>query len=253
MRCARTGVRALRGHSTWQRASPSVWCYGLDADALAESAQSAPNVFGRHAVYVPPKALDYELPAHNAPEVALAGRSNVGKSTLVGALLGDPKLVRTSKKPGRTTTARLFAVAQRPEADAARAARRAACFLVDLPGVGFARKSKRDQDAFGEASAAYLNERPRHILRHALVLCDARRGPCADLLDAFDSLRVAHRVVFTKGDLASPSDLVAALDATAARFSRKLSSLVPVVHVVSAKTGAGVDDLRAHLASIVVD
>ena len=103
-----------------------------------------------------------------------------------------------------------------------------------------------------ESSAEYLAARPRNILRHALVLCDARRGPDETLLDAFDSLRVAHSVVLTKGDRASSRDLVAALEAVEERFSRKLSSLVPVVHVVAAKTGAGVDALRAHLAAVVV-
>ena len=165
--------------------------------------------------------------------------------------MGDAKLVRTSKKPGRTTTPRFFAVTSRKE-DAARAAKHAACFLVDLPGVGYARRSKAERAAFMESSAEYLAARPRSVLRHALVLCDARRGPDDELLDAFDSLRVAHSVVLTKGDRASARDLAAALDATAGRFSRKLSSLVPVVHVVAAKTGAGVDALRAHLAAVVV-
>ena len=248
MRCARTGLRALRGQrwASWQRAAPSVWTYGIDAIETPRQ-----TIFGRHACYVPPKALGYELPSGQIPEVAVAGRSNVGKSTLVGALLGDAKLVRTSKKPGRTTTPRFFAVTSRKE-DAARAAKHAACFLVDLPGVGYAKRSKAERAAFMESSAEYLAARPRSILRHALVLCDARRGPDETLLDAFDSLRVAHSVVLTKGDRASARDIVEALEAVEERFSRKLSSLVPVVHVVAAKTGAGVDALRAHLAAVVV-
>ena len=248
MRCARTGLRALRGQrwASWQRAAPSVWTYGVELENTPRQ-----TIFGRHACYVPPKVLNYELPSGQIPEVAVAGRSNVGKSTLVGALLGDAKLVRTSKKPGRTTTPRFFAVTSRKE-DAARAAKHAACFLVDLPGVGYARRSKAERAAFMESSAEYLAARPRSILRHALVLCDARRGPDEQLLDAFDSLRVAHSVVLTKGDRASARDIVAALEAVEERFSRKLSSLVPVVHVVAAKTGAGVDALRAHLAAVVV-
>ena len=166
-------------------------------------------------------------------------------------MLGDAKLVRTSKKPGRTTTPRFFAVTSQ-KSDAARAAKHAACFLVDLPGVGYARRSKAERAAFMAGSAEYLAARPRNILRHALVLCDIRRGPDEELLAAFDSLRVAHSVVLTKGDRASARDIVAALEAVEERFSRKLSSLVPVVHVVAAKTGAGVDALRAHLAAVVV-
>ena len=144
MRCARPVTRALRGVRwlSWQRAAPSVWTYGVELDHTPRQ-----NIFGRHACYVPPKVLNYELPSGQIPEVAVAGRSNVGKSTLVGALLGDAKLVRTSKKPGRTTTPRFFAVTSRKE-DAARAAKHAACFLVDLPGVGYARRSKAERAAF---------------------------------------------------------------------------------------------------------
>ena len=105
MRCARPVTRALRGVRwlSWQRAAPSVWTYGVELDDTPRQ-----NIFGRHACYVPPKALNYELPSGQRPEVAVAGRSNVGKSTLGGALLGDAKLVRTSKKPGRTTTPRFL-------------------------------------------------------------------------------------------------------------------------------------------------
>ena len=84
MRCARPATRALRGVRwlSWQRAAPSVWTYGVELD------QRPQTIFGRHACYVPPKTLYYELPSGQIPEVAVAGRSNVGKSTLVGALLG---------------------------------------------------------------------------------------------------------------------------------------------------------------------
>ena len=133
-------------------------------------------------------------------------------------------------------------------------AARASCFVVDLPGVGHARRSKDERSAFGAASAAYLANREKHVLREALVLCDARRGPCADLLDAFAALRVSHRVVLTKADLATPADVVSALSATRDRLAAaKHACLLPVVHVVSAKTGAGVAALRAHIAALVTD
>ena len=156
MRCARPVTRALRGVRwlSWQRAAPSVWTYGVELD------QRPQKIFGRHACYVPPKVLNYELPDGDIPEVAVAGRSNVGKSTLVGALLGDAKLVRTSKKPGRTTTPRFFAVTS-SKMDAAKASRHATCFLVDLPGVGFARRSKSERAAFLESCLLYTSPSPR--------------------------------------------------------------------------------------------
>ena len=90
------------------------------------------------------------------------------------------------------------------------------------------------------------------MLRQALVLFDARRGPDAAVLDAFSALRVPHRVVLTKADAASAADVAAALAAVARHVDgARDSALMPVVHVVSAKTGAGVADLERHVAALV--
>ena len=118
----------------------------------------------------------YELPSTRQPELAVAGRSNVGKSTLVGALLGEPSLLRRSRRPGCTTTVNFFAVGGRRKEDATKAAQAARAFVVDLPGVGFARRSRAHKAAFGKATLEYLATRERDVLRQVLVLCDAWRA-----------------------------------------------------------------------------
>mmetsp|Transcript_14856 Transcript_14856/g.44302 ORF Transcript_14856/g.44302 Transcript_14856/m.44302 type:complete len:229 (-) Transcript_14856:495-1181(-) len=114
-RHARQGRRAsTRREPTWAKADEGVWCYGLDAAALAATtARARSKGLFRDAAFVHPKTLNYELPTRGAPEIAIAGRSNVGKSTLVGALLGDRKLARTSKTPGCTTSVNFFSVGGR--------------------------------------------------------------------------------------------------------------------------------------------
>ena len=264
--------RGRRLLATWAQCSESVWVHGLDPEALAAGAAKrradARRIFGGRATFVAPRALGYELPTSGTPELAFAGKSNVGKSSLIGALVGEPRLLRRSKTPGCTRSVNFFAVG-RPAAAAARApkgrrrrggdveaqaAAAARLFVVDLPGFGFAKRSDEEISAFSRATLDYLAARPRHVLRQALVLCDARRGPNEEILDAFSELRVAHRVVLTKADLASTVEVATALQATLDRLRRpKRSSLMPVVHVVSSKTGFGIEDLRAHLMDVAFD
>ncbi|KAH8045031.1 GTP binding protein [Aureococcus anophagefferens] len=90
--------RALSATPSWSRVAPSVWAHGVDVGAPA-APRTTHRVFGGPAAFVPPRAFGYELPTSGVPEVAFAGRSNVGKSTLVGALLGDPALL-APKTPG---------------------------------------------------------------------------------------------------------------------------------------------------------
>ncbi len=130
------------------------------------------------------------LPAHGLVEVAFAGRSNVGKSSLLGAVLGKPKLVRTSRTPGHTQSLNLFVI------DSALA-------LVDLPGYGFASVAKQRRAELERMLRAYLRERP--ALAGVVMLVDARREEVSELDRAFASWVIEGGTrllpVITKADL----------------------------------------------------
>jgi len=134
-----------------------------------------------------------DLPASTAVEVAFAGRSNVGKSTLLNLLLGR-RLAHTSNTPGRTRTLNFFSLKTRGGS---------ALTFVDLPGYGFARRAKEEREAWADVAERYLLERPALAL--VIVLVDARRGPEADDLDLLKMMRDAK-----PGGRAAPQTLVVA-------------------------------------------
>ncbi len=124
-----------------------------------------------------------ELPAPTFPEVAFAGRSNVGKSTLMNTLLQRRSLVRTSSTPGCTRAVNMFK---------ARCADGLEMFLVDLPGFGYARRSKNERASWGPLLEGYLRERAS--LRAVAILVDARRGPEEEELELIEFLRAEAAV-----------------------------------------------------------
>jgi GTP-binding protein len=180
-------------------------------------------------------------PEHG-PEIAFAGRSNVGKSSLVNALLQRKGLVRTGSTPGLTRQVNLFSLRARDGFEA--------CY-ADLPGYGFARRGKRELDAWADLVDTYL--RTRATLRGLVLLVDLRRGLEAEersLLDELADLRAAGRpleaiVVATKIDKVQSSKKKAVLDGVAAAAGLRVLG-------VSAETGEGVALLRKilrHVAS----
>jgi GTP-binding protein len=175
-----------------------------------------------------------KLPDPSLPEVAFAGRSNVGKSSLLGALTGTRKLFKTSKTPGRTRT--IVHVEARLDGGAR-------LFLVDLPGYGYAKVPQAAKRAWAQLMEAYLGDRP--TLHLVVVLVDARRGPEgeeADLLELLASAGVPAMLVATKLDKIRKSQQQAAL----ARLRRQVG--VPVIGV-SAATRQGVDRLLAAIVN----
>jgi len=178
-----------------------------------------------------------QLPAFDLPEVAFAGRSNVGKSSLLNALTGRKSLARTSNTPGRTRQLNFFDLGGR-------------LMLVDLPGYGYARASKTEIRRWTALTRDYLRGRP--TLRRVCLLVDARRGVQdvdAEIMAALDRAAVSYQVVWTKTDKAEAATLDAASTALAALHSRHVA-LHPMAHATSAARQTGLEALRAEIAQL---
>jgi len=179
------------------------------------------------------------LPPTDLPEVAFAGRSNVGKSSLVNALVGQKALANVSQTPGRTQKLNFYGLG-----DPARLR------LVDLPGYGYAKVSKRAVDTWTALIEDFLRGRPN--LQRALVLIDVRVGlKDSDVaaLKVLDEAAVATRVVLTKTDKASAAEL-AEVTAAVARALKKHPAAFPDIVATSAEKGFGIAELRADLAEL---
>lgn len=178
-----------------------------------------------------------QMPAAALPEVAFAGRSNVGKSSLVNALTGRNTLARTSNTPGRTQQLNFFDLGGRLQ-------------LVDLPGYGYAKVSKTMAEAWTKVLRAYL--RGRVTLRRALVLVDSRHGLKAsdrEIMTMLDQAAVPYQIVLTKVDKTEPAALAQLAAETEAALKAHPAAF-PAVHATSADDGTGIAELRASLAAL---
>ncbi len=184
------------------------------------------------------QTLDQLLPPRG-PEVAFAGRSNVGKSSLLNALTGRRALARVSATPGRTKQLNFFDLAGR-------------LTLVDMPGYGYAEAAKSVKDAWQGAMFGYLRGRP--TLRRVVLLIDARVGfkPADEAAMALlDEAAVTFQLVLTKVDKVKPAPTAVML-ARAEAMARAHTAAHPLVLATSAETGAGIAELRAELASLAL-
>jgi GTP-binding protein len=178
------------------------------------------------------------LPRAARPEIAFAGRSNVGKSSLINALTGRRALARTSNTPGRTQELIFFAGPQN-------------LVLVDLPGYGYAAAAKSKVAAWTGLIHDYL--RGRATLARVYVLIDARHGLKAvddAILDTLGKAGVSHEIVLTKCDQISAAEFATCSEAVRAAI-RKRPAAFPDLVATSARTGAGIDQLRAAIARLM--
>ena len=174
------------------------------------------------------------LPDPEVPEIAFAGRSNVGKSSLLNALTGRRAIARTSVTPGRTQELNFFEVGS------------PTLFrLVDMPGYGFAKAPVKTVETWRRLVRDFL--RGRVVLKRVLVLIDSRHGVKPvdlEMMKMLDEAAVGYRLVLTKADKIKASELAEVLAATQAE-ARKHSAAFPVIHVTSSEKGMGIEELRA--------
>lgn len=207
------------------------------AGALRQ-AQGKAAVAGIPRDGVPPfDGLRAALSRIDGPQVALAGRSNVGKSSLINALVGRHALARVSNAPGRTRELNFFELGRR-------------LMLVDLPGYGHAKAPKAEIARWTRLTLAYLGGRAQ--LRRVCLLIDARHGvKDADrrLMAMLDEAAVGYQAVLTKCDKVTGAELAARLGETAAELARRPAAH-PHVVATSAQGGRGLPELRATLAAL---
>jgi GTP-binding protein len=185
-------------------------------------------------------ALEF-LPPADRVEIAFAGRSNVGKSSLINALLRQNGLARTSNTPGRTQELNFFLTEDVP------------LYVVDMPGYGFAKAPKEKVDAWTELVSDYLRGRP--TLARVLLLIDARHGlkPVdKTIMDLLDAAAVSYQVVLTKTDKVNASAL-ATLKEETAKALKTHAAAFPEIIVTSSEKGTGISELRSAIAQILID
>lgn len=202
----------------------------FDEDAI----EAARKTFAGPVAFLKSAPALQHLPDPVVPEVAFAGRSNVGKSSLLNKLTNRNGLARTSNTPGRTQELNFFDVGEP-----------LAFRLVDMPGYGFAKAPKDVVKKWRFLVNDFL--RGRDVLKRTLVLIDARHGikdVDREIMDMLDKAAVSYRLVLTKADKIKPTELDAVLAATADE-ARKRPAAHPDILSTSSESGLGIPELRA--------
>lgn len=179
-----------------------------------------------------------QLPEADRPEIAFAGRSNVGKSSLINALTGRKNLARTSNTPGRTQQLNFFDLG-------------GVFYLVDLPGYGYAKVSKSERNAWNKVLRDYM--RGRATLRCVFVLVDARHGikdNDTEIMELLDEAAVPYRIVLTKTDKVKREQLAQLETAIMARLKKHAAAFPEIIHTSSEKK-FGLADLRALIMRVI--
>lgn len=179
------------------------------------------------------------LPAADRPEIAFAGRSNVGKSSLLNALMNQHGLARTSNTPGRTQELNYFATSL------------SRLYLVDMPGYGFAEAPKANVDAWNKLLRAYLAGRP--TLARVFLMIDSRHGlkaPDREIMAMLNAAAVTYQVVLTKADKIKPTALDMLVQSTQAALAKEPAAF-PLVLATSSETKTGIAELRGTIAGLL--
>ncbi|NKB44144.1 MAG: YihA family ribosome biogenesis GTP-binding protein [Alphaproteobacteria bacterium] len=178
-----------------------------------------------------------QVPDSDLPEIAFAGRSNVGKSSLVNSLTGRKTLARTSVTPGRTQQLNFFNIGDR-------------LLLADLPGYGYARAPKSEVDAWTRLVKSYLIGRPQ--LRRVCMLVDSRHGLKTndrEVMKDLDEAAVSYQIVMTKADKVKPAELARTVEAVSIEAATHAAAF-PEIAVTSSHEGTGLAELRAALSQL---
>ncbi|MGA7975581.1 MAG: ribosome biogenesis GTP-binding protein YihA/YsxC [Pseudolabrys sp.] len=209
-------------------------------DFTPEEIEAGRRLFVTHWDFVAAAASEASLPAMRGTEIAFAGRSNVGKSSLINALTNHKSLARTSRTPGRTQELIFFSSGKELR-------------IVDMPGYGYAAAAKSKIAAWTDLIHAYL--RGRANLARVYVLVDARHGlkdTDAPTLDELGRAAVSHQVVLTKADAVKPAELAARAAEVEAALAKRPAAY-PKVLTTSAEKGIGLPELRAAVARLMAE
>lgn len=203
-----------------------------------EQIDKAKELFANKAEFVLGVADLEQLPPPNLPEAAFAGRSNVGKSSIINAVTGQKNLAKTSNTPGRTQQLNFFGLGDR-------------AYLVDLPGYGYAKAPQAQVRQWQKVIFAYLQGRV--TLKRVFLLIDARHGikkTDQDVMDMLDGAAVTYQLVLTKTDKVSGAELNKVLAQADNEIKKHPAAYIKVL-ATSSEKGWGIGDLQAEIASLV--
>lgn len=247
--------------------------FGVDPNTLFEEVlqDSRPPPLFRSGTfeYFTPKILDFELPSSEIPQVAVLGRSNVGKSSLLNSIMRRD-LAMCSKNPGRTQQVQYFGLVPNSSGNNSSNSKKPILdpkqvigYLVDLPGYGYADAPDENVDSWQKNTQEFLQERNEAgCLRRLLLLVDARRGASQldrDIMVWMEEANISYSVILTKVDRVSRPQLIRHANELCMRYHSQsrakdeVSFQSPIVHLTSSKSGEGIPELLSSLETEFFD